>query len=321
MQNFSPFMLNRRLIRIKVFKVLYAAETSQEVSLPAAEKELLLSCAKTLDLYYFLLNIAPALKRLAQQKIDAGKNKFNPTESELNASTRFVDNRFIALLEEDSVLNETCTKKGLMWEEYDVFIKQLYASVIASDYYQEYMSAAECTLEDDCRLVSRIYEEELEDNEMLWDILEETSVYWTDDLGFVLNAIIRATGAVAEGGGLPHPTVFMKDDDREFAIKLLEASAVNYEFLAVVRDNVPNWDPDRIVRVDACLVVMGLAEAVTFPSIPVKVTINEYVDISKFYSTPNSRVFVNGLLDVIIKKMSESGEIVKQGRGLYDGTK
>ena len=315
-------MLNRRLIRIKVFKVLYAAETSQEVSLPAAEKELLLSCAKTLDLYYFLLNIAPALKRLAQQKIDAGKNKFNPTESELNASTRFVDNRFIALLEEDSVLNETCTKKGLMWEEYDVFIKQLYASVIASDYYQEYMSAAECTLEDDCRLVSRIYEEELEDNEMLWDILEETSVYWTDDLGFVLNAIIRATGAVAEGGGLPHPTVFMKDDDREFAIKLLEASAVNYDkFLAVVRDNVPNWDPDRIVRVDACLVVMGLAEAVTFPSIPVKVTINEYVDISKFYSTPNSRVFVNGLLDVIIKKMSESGEIVKQGRGLYDGTK
>lgn len=322
MQNFSLFMLNRRLIRIKVFKVLYAAETSHEVSLPAAEKELLLSCAKTLDLYYFLLNIAPALKRLAQQKIDAGKNKFNPTESELNASTRFVDNRFIALLEEDSVLNETCTKKGLMWEEYDVFIKQLYASVVASDYYQEYMAAPECTLEDDCRLVSRIYEEELEDNEMLWDILEETSVYWADDLGFVLNAIIRATGSVAEGGGLPHPSVFMKDDDRTFAIKLLEASAVNYDkYLATVRENVPNWDPDRIVRVDSCLVVMGIAEAVTFPSIPVKVTINEYVDISKFYSTPNSHIFVNGLLDVIIKKMTESGEIVKQGRGLYDGAK
>jgi N utilization substance protein B len=114
----------------------------------------------------------------------------------------------------------------------------------------------------------------------------------------------------------------MKDDDRTFAIKLLEASAVNYDkYLATVRENVPNWDPDRIVRVDSCLVVMGIAEAVTFPSIPVKVTINEYVDISKFYSTPNSHIFVNGLLDVIIKKMTESGEIVKQGRGLYDGTK
>lgn len=322
MQNISPFMLNRRLIRIKVFKVLYAAETSESVELSAAEKELLLSCSKTLDLYYFLLNIAPALKRLALQKIEAGRNKFHPSESELNASTRLVDNRFIAMLEDNPHFTETCSKKGLGWEEYDVFIKQLYASVVASDYYREYMDAPDCTLEDDCRFVSCIFERELEDNEMLWDILEETSVYWADDLGYDLNVILKDIAQVAKGGQLPRHNVFLKDDDREFAIKLLDASAVNYDkYVTRLQQHVPNWDPARIVRVDACLIVIGLTEAVTFPSIPVKVTINEYVDISKFYSTPNSHVFVNGVLDVIIKKMIETGEVKKEGRGLYDGSK
>lgn len=314
-------MLNRRLIRIKVFKVLYAAEASGATSLTSAEKELLLSCSKTLDLYYFLLNLCPALKRLAAQKIETGKNKFNPTESELTASTKFVDNRFTAILENDSAFTKTCAKKGLGWEEYDVFIKKLFASVSSSDYYQEYMAeSGEDSLKQDCRLLARIFEEELEDNEMLWDILEETSVYWTDDLGFVLNVIIRDLEAASTTGVLPQHEVFLKEDDRSFALGLL-AAVLNHwdEYLKVVQESVPNWDPDRIVRTDALLVVMGIAEAVAFPTIPVKVTINEYVDISKFYSTPNSHTFVNGLLDVILRRMQESGEVAKQGRGLYTG--
>lgn len=313
-------MINRRLIRIKVFKVLYAAEASQEANVSAAQKQLLLSCSKTLDLYYFILNLAPALKNLAEQKIEIGKNKFNPSEAELNASTRFVDNRFVALLEADEAFNTACTKKGLGWGEYDVFLKKLYARVVASDYYAEYMSAPESSLQADCRFISRIFEEELEDDQMLWDILEETSVYWADDLSYVLNVIMRDLAGVAAGNPLPVHDVFLKDDDRDFALKLLSASMTGFDkYLATVEKSVPNWDPDRIVRVDACLVVMGLAEAVTFPTIPIKVTINEYVDISKFYSTPNSHVFVNGLLDVILKKMAGEGEVVKQGRGLYEG--
>lgn len=313
-------MLNRRLIRIKVFKVLYAAEASGATSQANAEKELLLSCAKTLDLYYFLLNLCPALKKLAAQKIETGKSKFNPTESELTASTKFVDNRFTAILEENGDFVKTCAKKGLGWEEYDVFVKKLFASITASDYYQEYMADPEDSLKKDCRLISRIFEEELEDNEMLWDILEETSVYWADDLGFVLNVIIRDLEAASTAAALPQHEVFLKDDDRSFATELLAAVMTNYDkYLKVVQENVPNWDPDRIVRTDALLVVMGIAEAVKFPSIPVKVTINEYVDISKFYSTPNSHTFVNGLLDVILKRMQETGEVVKQGRGLFTG--
>ncbi len=315
-------MLNRRLIRIKVFKVLYAAEASQQTSLPAAQKELLLACGKTLDLYYFLLNLAPALKKVAAEKIEIGKNKFNPSESELTASTRFVDNRFIAMLENDEAFTGLCRKKGFGWGEYDVFVKKLYSSVVASYYYQEYMADPESSLEKDCAFLARIFEEELEDNEMLWDILEETSVYWADDLGYVLGVIIRDLDAAAKAAALPVHEVFLKDDDRSFALDLLGASMLHYDkYLETVRESTPNWDPDRIVRVDATLVVMGIAEAVAFPSIPVKVTINEYVEISKYYSTPNSNVFVNGLLDVIIHKMMDGGEIVKQGRGLYEGGK
>ena len=313
-------MLNRRLIRIKVFKVLYAAEASEEVSMRAAEKELLLSCDKTLDLYYFLLNICPALKTLAAERIEIGKNKFNPTERDLNASTRLVDNRFIAMMESDEGFNKICNKKGFGWAEYDVFIKKLYASIVASDYYQEYIASEEDSFVADCRFIRHIYEEELEDNEMLWDILEEKSVYWTDDLGFVLNAIIRDLGSMSPRLGIPRHDVFLKEDDREFALQLLAASIKHYdEYQVRVRSSVPNWDPDRLVRVDAMLIVMGMAEAVTFPSIPVKVTINEYVEISKYYSTANSHTFVNGLLDVMLKKMLESGEVVKTGRGLYTG--
>lgn len=315
-------MLNRRLIRIKVFKVLYAAEASGSTSLNSAEKELLLSCSKTVDLYYFLLNLCPALKRVAEQKIEAGKSKFNPSESERNASTKFVDNRFTAMLEADEGFVKTCNKKGLGWGEYDVFIKKLFASVASSDYYREYMEDPDGSLKKDCRLMCRIFEEELEDNQMLWDILEETSVYWSDDLGFVLNVIIRDLETVAAGNPLPVHDVFLKDDDRSFALDLLAAVLGHYdEYLATVQRSVPNWDPDRIVRTDALLVVMGMAEAVKFPSIPVKVTINEYVDISKFYSTPNSHTFVNGLLDVILKRMLADGEVAKEGRGLYTGGK
>ena len=313
-------MLNRRLIRIKVFKVLYAAETSQEADLAKAEKELQLSLSKTLDLYYFLLNLCPALKKVAAEKIAIGRSKFNPTESELNASTRFVDNRFIALLENDEEFNKVCTKKGFGWGEYDVFIKKLYARIVASDYYQEYIASEKDSFVADCRFVARIFEEELEDNEMLWDILEETSVYWTDDLGYVLNVILRDLAAMTEKSSVPRHNVFLKDDDRTFAFDLLAASMVNYDkYLEAMRANVPNWDPERIVRVDAMLIVMGMAEAVKFPTIPIKVTINEYVEIAKFYSTPNSHTFVNGLLDVILKKMLASGEVVKEGRGLYTG--
>ena len=314
-------MLSRRLIRIKAFKVLYAAESSGEPNLAANEKFLMQSCGQTLELYYFLLNLAPALKRLAEEKLEIGKNKFNPTEEDLAANPKFVENKFIQLLESSPAFLKKCEAGNLGWTEYDVFLKKLYASIVSSDYYREYMANPERSFKEDCKLFACIYENELEDDQMLEDLLEEKSIMWVDDLGFVLNEILSAIRTVAKTETLPEETVFRNEDDEQFARCLLKHSLLHYdEYHAMLEKSVSNWDPERIVAADALLVVMGLAEAVAFPTIPVKVTINEYVEISKYYSTPGSRQFVNGLLDRLIRSLSDEGKVVKEGRGLYEGS-
>ena len=182
------------------------------------------------------------------------------------------------------------------------------------------MNSEESSFAQDCQLFKRIFEEEFEDNEMLEKILEEKSIYWTDDLSYVLNLIIWALDNISKTRKFNYPDLFIKEDDEDYAVRLLRAAILNYDdYMKLITENLANWDSDRLVSTDADLIVLGLAEAVTFPEIPLKVTINEYVEISKYYSTPNSRIFVNGLLDKLIQQKLKSGEIVKTGRGLQDG--
>jgi len=312
-------MLNRRLIRVKVFKLLFGKAMQGDQPLEQAEKELILSCSKTVDLYCFLLGLPAALKEVAQARIEAGMKKFHPTPQEANPNRKFVENKFIELLENDAPFNTVCRKKGLVWGEYDSFVKKLFASIVTKDYYIEYMENPERSLKGDAELVKRIYEEELEDNEALEDILEEMSIYWMDDLAYTINVILKNIPAIAKKGAVEVPDVFLKEDDREYAKKLLTKSMLNYdEYTELVSSLVSNWDLERLVATDLALIVMGVTEAVAFESIPLKVTINEFVDISKYYSTPNSKVFVNGLLDRILQQMVKEGKIVKSGRGLVE---
>lgn len=310
-------MLTRRLIRVKVFKELFGKVASGSDSLMQAEKELVASCGKTVELYCFLLQLPAAIKKVAEARIEAGLSKFRPTEEEANPNRKFVENQFIEILENDTAFGAMCHKKGLVWGEHDSFVKKLFASIVASDYYKEYMASPERSLKEDIALVKRIYEEELEDNAALEEILEDTSVYWMDDLAYVVNVILKNISAIAKKGVVDVPKTFLKDDDREYALKLLTRSMISYdEYTELVSSMVPNWDLERLVATDLALIVMGITEAVTFESIPLKVTINEFVDISKYYSTPNSKVFVNGLLDRILQQMVKDGKIVKSGRGL-----
>ena len=312
-------MLNRRLIRVKVFKELFGRVVQGSDSLMQAEKELILSCNKTVELYCLLLGLPSAIKKVAQARIDAGLKKFQPTAAEANPNMKFVENKFIEILENDSSFNHTCQTKGLGWAEYDTFIKKLFASIASKDYYTAYMENPERSLKEDMDLVKKIYEEELEDNELLEDILEEMSLYWMDDLSYVVNVILKNIPAIARKGVVEVPKTFLKEDDREYALKLLTKSIINYdEYTELVSSMVSNWDLERLVATDLALIVMGVTEAVTFESIPLKVTINEFVDISKYYSTPNSKVFVNGLLDRILQQMVKDGKIVKSGRGLVE---
>ena len=315
-------MLNRRLIRIKVFKVLYSSVTSGSDSLIEAEKTLNYSCEKTLHLYYFMLNAAVALRNAALTRIETGLMKFNPTPEERNPNRKFAENRVSAYLAGDPRFVKFCEDHGLMWnEDLQSFIKKTLQTLSARDYFKEYMESGESSMEEDCTLFIRMFSdlELFEDNGDLASTLEDMSVYWIDDLGFVLSAIVRGLEVLRSRGTMPVPGVFLKDDDREFAVELLRAAMRGYgKYMDLVVANTSNWDPDRVVTTDLVLIVQGIAEAVRFPNIPLKVTINEYVEISKFYSTLNSKVFVNGLLDRILRRMVDSGEVVKTGRGLIE---
>lgn len=312
-------MLSRRLIRIKVFKTLFAFVGSESDNVNAAQKTLLESCDKVRDLYYFMLNIAGPLVRVAEEKIAAGLRKFHPTEAEANPNYKFVRNRFAALLSDDPEFGRICAKRGLGWGEYEPFVRHVYNSMITKDYYRDYMASEEDSFEADCRLFSCIFQDEFEDNEELESILEDLSLLWIDDLAFALNAVIAGIDETARKKRIVHPNTFLKEDDKEFALRLLSESIVRYdEYFKLLEEHLDNWKSDRLVSTDAALIVMGITEAVVFPTIPVKVTINEYVEIAKYYSTPNSRIFVNGILDRIIQEKIREGEIVKQGRGLFE---
>jgi N utilization substance protein B len=175
------------------------------------------------------------------------------------------------------------------------------------------------SFQEDLNILSRLYEEELEDREELSEILEDQSIYWTDDLAYTLSVILRVVPTIKEGVPIEHPQMFKQEEDKEYALHLLEHSLLHYdEYLELLRTFAHNWEVDRMASTDICLIILGISEAVCCRTIPIKVTINEVVEIAKYYSTPNSKLFVNGILDKIVQHLKEEGKIVKEGRGLIE---
>ncbi len=312
-------MLTRRLLRVKAFKVLFSNMAQESPSIDNMKKELRYSCEKTRELYWFLLSICKPLVNVARERIEAGKRKYKATPEEANPNYRFVNNSFVELLSRDEEMDKFSKKRGLVWSDYDYTVKRIFRSISASDYYKEYMASTECSFERDCNLFIDIFSNEFEDNEELAGILEERSIYWLDDITFVLDEIIRNIGVMRSTRRNISPV--QKEEDIQYALQLLEESFLRYqEYSALIGENIVNWDVDRLVSTDKTIIIMGITEAVVFETIPVKVTINEYVEISKYFGTPNSRIFVNGILDSIILKKLNEGEIVKKGRGLQEGS-
>ena len=318
-------MLNRRILRIKAFKTLYGSVLSGNMSLAQAESQLEVSCEATRDLYIYMLGIVSPLTAIARDRIEAAKAKFNPTEEERNPNMKFVENSLATLLDEDVDFKKVLTKKKFGWQQYDLFLKKVMSSVVTKDYYAEYMASDERSLEQDCRLFTRIFEEEFVDSDELEAILEEKSLYWYEDLPYALTWCCKTFKSLAKGEGFSMPPLYQSElltgegveSDKYFVRKLLQSSYAGYEkYSALVADSVTGWEKDRLFSTDVVLIVMGLAEAANFPTIPVKVTINEYVEIAKHFGTPKSRSFVNGLLDKLVQSLTEDGQIVKEGKGL-----
>ena len=318
-------MLNRRILRIKAFKTLYGSVLSGEMSLQQAEVNLEASCEATRDLYVFMLGVVSPLTQVAKDKIEAAKSKFNPTEQERNPNMKFAENALAVLLDEDVDFQKIFTKKKFSWAQYDLVLKKIYSSIQEKEYFKSYMESPERSLAEDCRLFTKIYEEEFVDCEELENLLEEKSIHWNDDLAYSLTWCCKTLKELAKGGNwslLPlYQSELLSGDgvesDKYFVRKLLQASFAGYEkYSAMIAESVAGWEKERLFSTDVVLIAMGLAEVVTFPTIPVKVTMNEYVEIAKYYGTPKSRSFVNGLLDKLVAKLDEEGQIKKEGKGL-----
>ena len=315
-------MLNRRILRVKAFKVLYAYAQNPDLSLKEALSSLEASSQATRDLYLYLLALIPALTQEACRRTEAARGKFNPTEEDLHPNLRFVENAVSALFTQDPDFQRLLEKKHFSWEQNDAFVHKLYETLKTRPYFTAYMEAPESGLRQDAHLWAQVFTQELEDDQDLQAILEDLSVYWADDLGYALGACIRTLEELPRTGRWELPPLYQSDqlkaqgkeadDDAAFVRRLLSAAYGRFqEYSALVAASVSKWDRDRLYTTDVVLIAMGLAEVETFPEIPVKVSINEYVEISKFYSTPKSRGFVNGLLDRLIRDRMDKGLINK----------
>ncbi len=316
-------MLNRRILRIKAFKVLYSYAEDPTMTLAEAQSQLETSCEAARSLYLFMLDIIPYITREASQRIENARRKFNPTEEEKNPNLKFVQNGIAPLIENDPDFNKILSRRKLSWEQYDAFIRTTYDSMSGKEWFLDYMASPGRSLKEDAQLFTRMFEEEFIDSKELEEILEDISIWWNDDLAYSLSVCCDTMKKrFAKGMPWEFPPLYRSDmltpkpseSDKTFVTKLLTTAYSCYDkFFPMVAASTDQWTQDRLFTTDTVLIIMGLAEAKAFPDMPVRVTINEYVEISKYYSTPKSRSFVNGILDRLIKKLAEEGEIVKTG--------
>lgn len=310
-------MLSRRLLRVKVAKTLYAHLKSDSDNLKASEKYLVESIDKAYDLYFQMLYFVVEVARYAESRIELAKQKKLPTYEDLNPNRRFVDNAVITLIANSDSVNDVLASRKLGWaNQYDT-IKDVYNRLIETEFYKNYMSASVSTFTDDRKFVEEFFQW-LEDDEQLAEVVTEMSLLWADDYGFALFLAIRTVQHLkrshTEVKVLPK---FKSDEDLDFAKRLFVKSLVDYEDNQAVVDRYSkNWDVERVVFMDSLIISIAITELTQFDSIPVKVTLDEWIDIAKYYSSPTSSNFVNGVLDKVVAEFTEQGLIKKSGRGL-----
>ena len=310
-------MLSRRLLRIKVAKALFAHLKSDADNLIASEKTLMASVDKAYDLYFQLLALPVELARYAEQRIEIAKAKKLPTFEDLHPNTKFVDNVVIRTIANSDAVNDYLASHKLGWAPYPDFIRTLYGLLCDSEYFQDYMAREERTFDDDRRLVEDFFKE-MQTYEALDDVLEEMSILWSDDLPYILVLIMRTLSVLKPSHTeLKIAPKFKSEDDPVFVRTLFEKSLVNYaRYQEYIEKFTSNWDVERIVFMDNLIMGTAMAELTEFPDIPVKVTLDEWIEISKFYSTPGSSTFINGVLDKIVESLTAEGRIKKAGRGM-----
>ena len=307
-------MINRVLIRLKVIQIVYAYYQNGSKNLDSAEKELFFSLSKAYDLYNYLLMLMVALTEYARKRIDAAKGKLQPTKDELHPNMKFVENKFIAQLEVNSQLLEFINNQKRTWDNDQDFIKELFDKIAASDLYKEYMSSEDNSYAADKEFWRKVYKNFIFNNDALDQVLEDQSLYWNDDKEIVDTFVLKTIKRFEEEQGSKQPLLpeFKDEEDQEFARRLFRRTILNAEYYRhLISDNVKNWEFDRVAFMDVIIMQIALAEILSFPNIPVNVSLNEYVDIAKLYSTIKSGSFINGTLDGIVNQLKKEGKLNK----------
>lgn len=304
-------MINRVLIRLKVVQIVYAYYKNSGKSLKAAEDEVFFSLSKAYDLYNYLLLLIPGVTHYAADRISFLSMKIRPTESDMNPNLKFVNNRFVAQLENNAQLAKFAEKSKLNWVDNSDFLRRLLDAIESSEIYKEYMASGQSSYEEDKELWRKLYKNFIFENEELDSLLEEQSLYWNDDKSIVDTFVLKTIKRFAEDDDALLPE-YKDTADMEFARKLFRSAIVNAEeYRRMMGENSKNWDMSRLAFMDVVVMQVALAELTSFDDIPVSVTLNEYVEIAKYYSTVKSGSFVNGLLDTITKRMRQEGKISK----------
>lgn len=315
-------MLNRRHLRIKVLQALYAFSQSKNENTVAGEKELLHSISKMYDMYIYFLLIMDDLTSFADIRIEEAKRKRIPTKEDLDPNMRFVENKLIAQLRVNTSLKQASEKNSVNWVgdiEQDM-LKKMFTYLIETDLYTDYMSLEKTGYKEDKEFVVQLFKKEICNFGLMHNFFEDRSIYWQDDMDHVCSMVLKTMKSFDENSDESHAiSELYKDDEKDYVIELFhKAVKLEKQNLEMIDKYTQNWESDRLAKMDVLLMNLAITEAKQFSSIPLKVTLNEYIEISKFYSTPKSNGFINGVLDKVFSDLQKDGTIKKIGRGLME---
>ncbi len=312
-------MLGRRHLRAKVMQAIYAYECSGDDVL-VIEKNMFTGIDKIFDLYVYSINFLLEIRALANTKLEARKKRKLASKEDLNPNRRFVDNPILEFLSKNPQISDYTSKNSqLTWDETDEYIKKAYAAILDIDEYHRYMTKEKVSFEDHKRIILRIFKYVIAPNEKIGEWYEDQEITWFDDYQVANTMVYRTIERITEEDKEHFKVykVFKDEEDKEFTRKLFRTTIDKKKKTGkIIAEKAKNWDIDRIAKIDYIILELALIELLEFPNIPPKVTLNEYIELAKEYSTPKSRVFVNGILDNTLKEFSQEQKLVKSGRGL-----
>jgi len=315
-------MLNRRHLRVKVLQSLYAYFQSKDGDLAISERELMTAVDRIYDLYLYLLMSFEELKNQGEHRIEENKKKIRPKDEDLNPNRKFVDNELISILENHKDLRTCSEERKVNWvgDEHQEMFRKMYLEMRESETYFEFMNNDSKGFDEDTAFAIAVFKSDIANSSILNDFFEEKSIHWMDDIDLACSMVIKTLKTFTEDGDNKILPLYKdKEDETQFIKELLRKTiAMDADSEKLIDELTSNWELDRIAKMDVILMKMAITELQIFNNIPTKVTLNEYIEISKFYSTPKSNGFINGVLDKAISRLEKEGSIKKVGRGLKE---